>query len=267
MQESSTPQAGTPPQSVSSATTAKVDRIPITFAPEQLAQFDLLLNAFGQHIGQMIGVVTDAVELARDVVSDLTVLQKLSDENAELRSLVSARRENDRARQAKRRESASRDSHVTDLLYVQDQVPVQEQVQDQDHIKAASRDAFGPGLLAAMWNTHRGDKLPACVVLNGPRRAKASARIKSHPDPKQWLSLIECVASNPWLCGENNDGWRADFDWLIKPGTMVKFIEGKLATRRKVARTAEEQRQQTRDANINHVRKQGIYVPSEADDV
>lgn len=41
-----------------------------------------------------------------------------------------------------------------------------------------------------------------------------------------WDKFFSCVASSRFLNGQNKDGWKADFDWLLKPEKMVKIMEG-----------------------------------------
>lgn len=41
-----------------------------------------------------------------------------------------------------------------------------------------------------------------------------------------WDKFFSCVASSRFLNGQNKDGWKADFDWLLKPDKMIKIIEG-----------------------------------------
>ncbi len=38
------------------------------------------------------------------------------------------------------------------------------------------------------------------------------------------------MAASPFLCGENDRRWVADFDWIVKPGNAEKVLEGKYLT-------------------------------------
>lgn len=44
-----------------------------------------------------------------------------------------------------------------------------------------------------------------------------------------WRSFFEAVASRPFLCGENDRGWRADLEWLLRPENFLKVVEGRYA--------------------------------------
>jgi hypothetical protein len=39
------------------------------------------------------------------------------------------------------------------------------------------------------------------------------------------------ILQSDFLCGKNDRGWRADFDFFIKPETHIKIMEGKYDNR------------------------------------
>lgn len=41
-----------------------------------------------------------------------------------------------------------------------------------------------------------------------------------------WAAYFSLAARCPFLLGESKRGWKAGFDWLIKPANMVKVLEG-----------------------------------------
>ncbi len=87
----------------------------------------------------------------------------------------------------------------------------------------------GPQALMDLWNELADERLPRCAKLTDKRRHAARARLKEFPKKEQWERLIDAINHNPWALGETpNPGyqnWKADFDYLIKPMTMVRFIE------------------------------------------
>jgi hypothetical protein len=80
--------------------------------------------------------------------------------------------------------------------------------------------------LVEVWNEHRGT-LPRAVSCEGSRKKHADARWKARPDRRFWAEIIERIAGSPFCCGESERGWRADFDFLVKPDTVAKVLEGK----------------------------------------
>jgi hypothetical protein len=85
--------------------------------------------------------------------------------------------------------------------------------------------APSPGDLSRVWNEHRG-VLPKVLKVTGDRERKARARLREEPDLGQWKDAIIKLSHWEWGTGHNDSGWMADFDYLLRPGTMVKASEG-----------------------------------------
>ncbi len=79
--------------------------------------------------------------------------------------------------------------------------------------------------LFEIWNEHRG-KLPKSLLMTPKRLKNANARLKEVPDLEQWVKIVKKLASSEWHLGKNDRGWRADFDFFLKPDTYVKAMEG-----------------------------------------
>ena len=87
-------------------------------------------------------------------------------------------------------------------------------------------DAPAPARLLETWNQHRGS-LPEAHLTPDRRRASA-ARLKETPDLGWWASAVDRMAASAFCRGETGrPGWRADYDFLVKPGIAVKVHEGK----------------------------------------
>lgn len=86
----------------------------------------------------------------------------------------------------------------------------------------------GPSDLAKVWNENRGP-LPAVRLPLSPDRAKhATARLRQEPDLGEWAAAIQRMAASTFCRGESTDrGWRADFDFALKPATLDRVREGK----------------------------------------
>ncbi len=79
--------------------------------------------------------------------------------------------------------------------------------------------------LRQVWNDHRGPKLSEW------RRSKhrdvpSRERLKDRP-LGEWPAVVRRIAASAFCTGTNDRGWKADPDWLLKPGTAVKVLEGK----------------------------------------
>lgn len=90
---------------------------------------------------------------------------------------------------------------------------------------SANADALTPQMLLKLWNENKGS-LPRAEKLTPARSQKSGIRIKENGSQIYWLGIISRLAASPFCCGENDRGWRADFDFLLKPATHVKVSEG-----------------------------------------
>lgn len=84
--------------------------------------------------------------------------------------------------------------------------------------------------LQVLWNENCG-KLSKVIKLTGRRRKLISSRIKDEPDPEKWKEAIRKIAASKFCCGEVETkntirAWQANFDWLLKPDTLIKVLEG-----------------------------------------
>lgn len=86
-------------------------------------------------------------------------------------------------------------------------------------------DVSPPQILFWIWNENRGS-LPEAVALTKQRESAARQRWKEVPDEEYWRSVVMKMSVSSFCCGENDRGWRADFDFFLKPSTHVKVAEG-----------------------------------------
>jgi hypothetical protein len=96
------------------------------------------------------------------------------------------------------------------------------------------------GQMLAIWIEECGNALPVPRELDRSRTAVCEARFRDsfHQDIEQWRSLCREIRASAFCCG--NRGWKADFDWALKPKSIRNLIEGKYrdngsASRRRVA--------------------------------
>ena len=78
-------------------------------------------------------------------------------------------------------------------------------------------DGFTPEKLALLWNEKKPDSLPKVnLPINGNRNKKALQSIKTRPEPEFWGKTIEAIFLQPFLTGENDRLWKADFDFMLR---------------------------------------------------
>lgn len=83
--------------------------------------------------------------------------------------------------------------------------------------------------LALLWNIHS-KKFPKVKACGAQRKKHAEARWRENPSEEYWADVIARLNSSEFCNGKNERGWIADFDFLIKPETANKTLEGKYSS-------------------------------------
>jgi len=81
--------------------------------------------------------------------------------------------------------------------------------------------------IVEVWNQTCGDVLPQVKEITAQRRTAMKARRTSLKTLDDWRWYFSAIRGSPFLTGENDRGWRCDFDWVLKPANMAKIREGK----------------------------------------
>lgn len=78
------------------------------------------------------------------------------------------------------------------------------------------------------WREITGDLLVKPRSFDTDRRKALKLRLADffENDREQWRRFCQRVVDSPHLRGENERGWRADFDWVLKPRNTRKIVEG-----------------------------------------
>jgi uncharacterized protein YdaU (DUF1376 family) len=101
--------------------------------------------------------------------------------------------------------------------------------------KEQREDALSVGDLRELWNEETNGLLPQCLKLTDQRRKHVAARLTETPFD-QWVDIITRIKKSSFCCGENDRGWKATFDWLIRPETATRVLEGQYDDRQKAVR-------------------------------
>lgn len=98
-------------------------------------------------------------------------------------------------------------------------------IKDKDKTKAKEPGcSFAPEQVFALWNSSCGP-LPRAMFLTESRRQKIKAlSCKSLKTIGEWERLFLCVKGSSFLCGQNDRGWRADLDFVLRK--WQKILEG-----------------------------------------
>lgn len=83
-----------------------------------------------------------------------------------------------------------------------------------------------------IWNDFRGE-LPCCLEFS-PKRVNAwKSRWKEKPDREYWEKCVHRISQSSFCRGENNRGWVANIDFLLRPDTHLKISEGQYDSKAK----------------------------------
>jgi len=67
--------------------------------------------------------------------------------------------------------------------------------------------------------------LPLAKKLDGARLRRARVLVRN-ATVDDLTEAIDAIERNPWMHGQNDKGWRADFDFLLQPKSFTRLIEG-----------------------------------------
>lgn len=78
-------------------------------------------------------------------------------------------------------------------------------------------------------------RLPKVTALTPKRRGIIQQRIKEHGREAVSVCFFKTGKSD-FLCGVNDRGWMASFDWIMKPENFVKILEGNYDNKTQIPR-------------------------------
>jgi len=99
-------------------------------------------------------------------------------------------------------------------------------VKEPPNVKA-SDDALTPTDIFDGWNEFAAKHgLPKAEVFTDRRKRQAKARLRQFPELAKWQKALDHIRKTPFLLGDNDRGWRADFDFLLQERSLTKLVEG-----------------------------------------
>lgn len=85
------------------------------------------------------------------------------------------------------------------------------------------------------WNAMAAEHgLPTIRAMPDRRKRQLAGRIAEF-GVTGMLTAISAVGASAFCCGANQSGWRADFDFLLQPTSLLRVIEGRYANREPTA--------------------------------
>lgn len=79
--------------------------------------------------------------------------------------------------------------------------------------------------IMADFNARFAGVLPKVQVMSSQRKSAVRARIAEFGEDSV-AKVFDNVAASRFLQGDNDRGWKADFEWIFKPTKYVKILEG-----------------------------------------
>jgi hypothetical protein len=75
------------------------------------------------------------------------------------------------------------------------------------------------------WNDD--ERLTKCLLISDNRRRSLDSRLRDKFFSDNWRKAMGRIPASSFCMGRNERGWRANFDWFIRPDTVAKIMEGK----------------------------------------
>ena len=98
--------------------------------------------------------------------------------------------------------------------------------------KSKKTDSIDFDMVLKAFNDAVEDKLPKIQKMTTARKNAVKKLLKEFEQPtfqnlaNYFYDFVE--QAKPFYFGENDRNWRADFDYIVKPNTHLKFVEGRL---------------------------------------
>jgi uncharacterized protein YdaU (DUF1376 family) len=115
-------------------------------------------------------------------------------------------------------------------MHISESEPYPDTESEREEVSRAVARAprYAPADLVRDWNeAAKATSIVCCRELNPKRERNARARLNEQPDRGYWLDVIQRISESAFCQGQTDRGWRADFDFLVKPGAATSALEGK----------------------------------------
>lgn len=96
------------------------------------------------------------------------------------------------------------------------------------------------------------DGVTVCRAVTPARRKRIADRMRDVFWKEHWREAIDKIRNLKCLQGANDQNWRADIDWFIRPDTVAKVLEGKYDNWKPTG-SAADRRKMSNDAAFDEV--------------
>lgn len=104
---------------------------------------------------------------------------------------------------------------------------------ESDEVETDRPSSHAPEALRGLWNSLKAPEQPEWREDAKSRHKAAQSRLRERAldGAEGWEGIIRRIAASPFCRGQNERGWVADPDFLLRPGTAAKVLEGKYDAR------------------------------------
>ena len=189
------------------------------------ADSELRSRKIAVKLGVQVRELEEIARRLREVELIDEALCPLSWNELQYRSDSSAQRVK-KFREKQRSDSVKRQRNVT--VTAQDTETEADTEKEEPKGSCASGDApLSANEVLEGWNQLAGAHGLAQVrKLTEARRRKVQSQARRFAVP-DWQSVFAKISQSPFLEGENRQGWRCDFDFILSENNFVKILEGK----------------------------------------
>lgn len=97
------------------------------------------------------------------------------------------------------------------------------------------------------------DGVTVCRAVTPARRKRIAERMRDPFWKENWREAIDKIRNLKCLHGANDQNWRADIDWFLRPDSVAKVLEGKYDHWKPSNATAHDRRKSTNDSAFDEV--------------
>jgi len=97
---------------------------------------------------------------------------------------------------------------------------------DSDSQKAVEKRGPGPQAFVDLWHEVC-PTMPRVRAISARRKKAISTRLREYPDLSYWRDVFARVAESDFCRGSNDRNWVADIDFISRPDSHIKVMEGK----------------------------------------
>lgn len=98
-------------------------------------------------------------------------------------------------------------------------------------IRRSSTTCVAPSRVKELYNTACKGTLSEIKTLSDKRIRHIKAISKYIKAENEWSEYFTNILASQFLTGDNDRGWRADFDWIVNQNNYLKVVEGKYENR------------------------------------